>query len=92
MVVTTRKLCAAAIIAAAVAGPATGSTPCLEDEPCWSWSTMGNHKRAVKTDGGRLLVVGPCRFRRLDKAGLIDWARTGDMNGDSWARKNGCKR
>jgi hypothetical protein len=47
--------------------PTKGSTAaaqCMEDEPCWKWSRMGNRKRGVVLDG-RLVIVGRCRFARL---------------------------
>ena len=47
---------------------------CHEDEHCWQWPTMGNHRRGVTTIGGRFLIVGPCRFAHIRPR--IDWSRT----------------
>jgi hypothetical protein len=61
---------------------------CAEDAPCWAWSTMGNHLRGIVLDSGRRIVVGPCRFVRLDAGGRIDWTRTPRLKGDG----RGCGR
>lgn len=63
---------------------------CMEDQPCWTWSKMGNHKRGVTTAGGKLLVVGPCRFATLYVKGAL--ADTPRMRGDWWAIHHGCSR
>lgn len=28
---------------------------CMEDQPCWSWSTMGNHKRGIYLSNPRAI-------------------------------------
>jgi len=67
-------------------------TRCVEDMPCWSWSTMGNRKRGIVTVYGTPKVVGPCGYRRV-------WERTPrsmrgllgpTLKGDRWARRHGC--
>ncbi len=64
---------------------------CLEDQPCWSWSTMGNLSRGVFVHGRKSVrVVEPCRFAALDFHGKIDWTRTPRLKGDGFARKHGC--
>lgn len=56
------------------------SQRCVEDDPCFTWSTMGNHRRGVRTLDGRKLVVGVCRFKRLAAAGrLAYWPMRGDI-------------
>ena len=77
-----------AVAALAVPMTADGATgrpvarACAEDAPCWNWATMGNHKRAIVTIGGRKLVVGPIRYGRLNRAFRIDWARSARLRGD----------
>lgn len=46
--------------------------PCFEDEPCWRWPTMGNHRRGVVTMNGTPLVVTVRRFCRLYLHGNLD--------------------
>lgn len=60
---------------------------CQEDQPCWTWSTMGNRKRLVVTVNGGALVVGPCRFRRLAEAGQL---LPDPLRGDFTALTKGC--
>lgn len=68
-----------------------GASPrCVEDDPCWSWSTMGNLMRGVVMVGGRVVVVDPCRFAYADHVGNIDWTRTRRLFGDGFARRHGC--
>lgn len=56
---------------------------CQEDNSCWNWRTMGNHKRGITTTGGRSIVVGPIRFDRLNNAHRIDWKSTPRLRGDN---------
>jgi hypothetical protein len=71
-------------------------TRCMEDDPCWSWSTMGNLDRGVYVRGEtgkvvrRRVVVDPCTFAWLSFNGRIDWRRTPHLRGDQFARKHGC--
>ena len=65
---------------------------CREDDPCWTWSTMGNRTRGIVTTDGARLRVGPCRFRRLRQAHGIDWTRTPHLRGDYIAARTGCRR
>lgn len=69
-----------ALILSAAFGVAAASVhvPCTEGDACWSWPTMGNHKRGVVTVHGTPLVVGPCRFARLYRAHVIRYAITVD--------------
>lgn len=62
--------------------------PCEEDDPCWTWPTMGHHNRGVYVRG-QLRVVNACTYRKLRVAGLLD-ARTERLRGDAWAVKHGC--
>jgi hypothetical protein len=64
---------------------------CHEDSSCWTWSTMGNHKRGITLTDGTHVVVGPCAFRRSDARGVIDWERSPRLRGDGYARRYGCK-
>ena len=78
-----------------VDSPTTGRTApetrCLEDEPCWRWSTMGNRKRGIiSVRSGRRVIVGPCRFARMRMRGAIDWRRTPHIRGDLYAIRYGC--
>lgn len=60
------------LVAAGTSDRASAAEParCAEDQPCWSWPTMGNrHRGAV---GGR--VVGPCAFLRLPSAERLNGA------------------
>jgi hypothetical protein len=61
---------------------------CVEDDACWTWSTMGNHRRGVLVSGARR-VVGPCTYRKLVLAGLVD-RKAEPLRGDSWAIQHGC--
>lgn len=70
-------------------GPATTNS-CTEDMACWSWPRMGNHQRGVFNQHKASVVVGPCRFHRMDRHGRIDWSITEHLHGDRWARKHGC--
>jgi hypothetical protein len=70
---------------------------CMEDQPCWQWSTMGNLDRGVYVrteDTGRpvrrIVVVDPCTFAWLSFHGRIDWRRTRHLRGDGFARRYGC--
>jgi hypothetical protein len=82
---------AAMALALATAAPAHAGAPakCQEDAPCFTWSTMGNHKRGIATvDGAWRRIVGPCEFARLYR--YIDWSRTPHLRGDATARRTGC--
>lgn len=76
-----------------------GGTPyvsCHEDEACWNWRTMGNHRRGITTldtlhvrangtvrvTRGRRLIVNALAFDRLNRAFRIDWNRTRMLHGD----------
>lgn len=69
---------------------ATAAIRCTEDMPCWSWSTMGNHRRGIVSKFGNRRVVAPCQFARLAREGMIDWKSSGRMRGDGWAMRHGC--
>lgn len=86
-------------VATGHAVPSNGGTPyvsCQEDQLCWNWRTMGDHRRGITTlpvlyvraDGtvgvhpGRRLAVGACAFDRLNRAFRIDWNRTRMLHGD----------
>lgn len=88
---TLAMMAAGAILAhpGAALAKSDGPVKCYEDMRCWSWPKMGNHQRGVVNIEGHYLVVGPCRFRRMDERGRIDWAVTLRMKGDNWARKHG---
>ena len=59
------------------------NTPaCAEDQPCWNWRTMGNHKRSIVLTNGRRIVVGPASFDGIRREGRIDWTRTPRLRGD----------
>jgi len=64
-----------------------GAAVCHEDQPCWSWSTMGNHKRGVTVNGVRR-VVGPCQFAKLVARKTVTYR---PMRGDRWAINHGCE-
>lgn len=91
---------AAVAVLAAGAGLLGGSTdaaakrgPCLEDQACWTWPTMGNRRRGVYVKGRTaIVIVGPCRFQRLVRAHRIDWEGTEVIRGDWWATRHGCER
>lgn len=79
--------------------PAKGKTVvadvCYEDEPCWTWSTMGNLQRGVvlntpRGERKRRAILDPCGFAYYDHMGWIDWKRTPRLRGDGFARRNGC--
>lgn len=68
-------------------------TVCHEDRPCWIWSRMGNRRRGVVTMRGTPIVVGPCTYARLWRAGSLDRThRSQRMRGDWWALLHGCAR
>lgn len=93
---------AATAVAEVFASPASAAVTCQEDEPCWSWSTMGNHHRGIVTLHGNRRVVGPCAFQRLYRTHHIAYSvRVGGkvyrnmlerMRGDAWALAHGCDR
>lgn len=91
---------ASLIVAFALAGTLASSAvshsrdrvECFEDQPCWTWSTMGNRKRGIVLAGSRRhKVVGVCAFKRLDRRGRIDWHRTDRIRGDMSARRHKCQ-
>jgi hypothetical protein len=75
-------VCVMAGVGLAYAAQSAGAHSCMDDQACWNWRTMGNHKRAITTNGGRTLVVGPARFDRANRGFYIDWARTPALKGD----------
>jgi hypothetical protein len=79
-----RATLTATVLAVAVAGsPAAASKPvCHEDQKCFQWRTMGNHKRGVTTIDGRRIVVGPFTFDALNRMLLIDWTATRYLRSD----------
>jgi hypothetical protein len=89
-------LCALALATAgaiptdALASPEKAGKACLEDQPCFRWSNMGNGARGVTLTSGRHVVVSVCRFQRLDHRGRIDWQATPHLKGDSYARRAAC--
>jgi hypothetical protein len=72
--------------------PVHAQDRCIEDDPsgCWSWSKHGNQRRGITTTSGRHIVVGPCRFAKLDRRDRIDRTQTPKLKGDGWARRHGC--
>jgi len=90
---------AAALIAAALAPVrsdastmrANAAHRCAEDDPCWRWPRMGNHRRGVTLLSGRTVIVAPCRFARLARRDRIDWTHTKPLRGDGWAIRH-CRR
>jgi hypothetical protein len=101
---------AAILVSAASAFPVHATVPAVhvpaiptvhvacgaEDGATWTWSRCGNRRRGVRDlRTGRVVIVGPCAFRRLwmhgdagidGKAGTVD----GPMRGDWWAIVHGC--
>jgi hypothetical protein len=64
---------------------------CMEDNPCWNWAKMGNHRRGVVLLDGTPMVVLPCGFNRLWAIGAIrhrlDGYKMNDrLRGDRFAR------
>ena len=75
--------------AVASARSVPASPVCMEDQPCWTWSTMGNRERGVFIVGrAHRVIVNPCTFRRVHAR--IDWTRTLPMRGDYVARTTRC--
>jgi hypothetical protein len=74
---------------------AAAATPdCYEDQPCFVWSKIGNHKRGVNVWQGGIVVtrvVGPCTYAKLYYAKRID-STTVKLRGDWWARHHGCEQ
>lgn len=77
----------------AVLPSAVGATQCQEDQPCWTWSTMGNRKRSViDLRSGQRVIVGPCAFRNLWLHGNADLSHKSDrLRGDWTAIHYGCR-
>jgi hypothetical protein len=70
--------------AAMMPARAAASVRCLEDEPCYRWDTMGNHRRGVFVIGRRArIVVSTCGYARVHAR--IDWTRTTHVRGDYYA-------
>ncbi len=65
---------------------------CHEDEACWNWVTMGNHRRGIMTIGGRRVVVSACAYRRMHTARTIDHRASGHFLGDALALRVRCSR
>lgn len=81
-----------AMLAPATATASGAPVRCMEDEPCWTWPTMGNLQRGVYTHGrAARVVVSPCQYRILRTHGRIDHARTPRLRGDTFALRNGCR-
>ena len=57
---------------------------CVEDAPCWNWTTKGNHKRGVVLNSidHKRVVVNHDGFTFLRSMGSIDWKRTPHLKGD----------
>ena len=67
---------------ASAAVPVAGKN-CQEDEPCWTWSTMGNKRRGIVTMWGTPKVVTCGQYRHLYRTGNLDiGSRPGSMRGD----------
>jgi hypothetical protein len=79
---------AGSVPARVVSAPVHVTHLCAEDDPCWTWSRMGNRRRGVIVDGRRR-VVGPCGYAQLRVAGLLD-AGNARLRGDAWALSHGC--
>lgn len=60
---------------------------CAEDNPCWNWTYMGDHRRGIQG-----LIVSPCRFQRLILSGKINYRRSDIMKGDDLAMRINCHR
>lgn len=83
---------------------ATLARSCAEDDPCFTWSTMGNLERGLYVKRGRSVprawgayrapwgawIVDASVFCRMERARLIDWHRSPRLRGDSLAREHGC--
>lgn len=96
---------AAAILALVCMPSAThAATRCAEDDPCWTWSTMGDLQRGVHVRntpraihiGTRRIgsprqwrVVSPCEFAFLAHEGLLT-SKTTPLKGDLFAERHGC--
>lgn len=66
---------------------------CQEDDPCWTWSKMGNRRRSVvDLATGERVVVGPCTFRHMWMNGNARLGAGDRMRGDWWAIHHGCDR
>lgn len=74
------------------AAPALASErACTEGSSCWTWSTMGNHKRGIYVRGRRsLVVVGPCAYQAIAELHSLDRARTAALRGDYTAKITRC--
>ena len=73
---------ATGVLAFGVQAATAHSSPCHEDQPCWNWRTMGNHKRGIVTTDGRYRVVGPRMFNRYRDAGHINFTHCPRLPGD----------
>jgi len=78
---------------------------CAEDEPCWTWSTMGSLTRGVVVTSGTPRGIGvkmprailgkggrrvtPCQFAFLAHEGRLS-RKTKRLKGDRWAMAHGC--
>ena len=83
----------AAILAALLlpTGAQANGPKCYEDEPCWSWPTMGNLQRGVFVkDRKRRVIVNACQYAVLVELSLIDRKRTVRLRGDRFAINHGC--
>ncbi len=84
-------LVSAILALGAAAAPASAHPACVEDQACWTWSTMGNERRGVYVKNVRAIrTVSTCTFRKMERAARIDWTRTERLRGDHLARRWGC--
>lgn len=64
------------------ASPGIVLVACQEDEPCWTWATMGNRRRGVVLVDGRRQVVTCGTFRWLARHSRLDRRATPVLRGD----------
>ena len=85
------------LLLTALPGAASAAVPeadCYEDQPCFVWSKIGNHKRGLNIWKRGIVVfrvVGPCTYAKLYYSHRID-SSNDKLRGDWWARHHGCEQ
>lgn len=69
-------------VSAPLSAPAIYVSSCNDDQPCWNWRAMGNHRRAIVLTNGRRLLVNGLSFDGYRREHRIDWTRTPHLRGD----------
>jgi hypothetical protein len=76
----------AAFVAAGPADQTVQGQSCMEDQPCWTWSRMGDRTRGVLDRQGHRVTVEACEFSYRKAHHLLS-PKTKPLKGDATAQK-----